>query len=331
MTKAFSIVIPAHNGLQTLRRTLDSLMAQDGEYAAELILVDDASTDGTVQIALNHALRQRWPIQVVKNVKGGLANGYNIGIEAACGEIIIIMHQDCYLTDPGAIALLLAPFQDKHVVASMSRVQVPTDAWSHMSFWDKVANARYTHRSPYTFGGKFDALRRDTILSIGGFDAFTFHGAGEDWDVLFRLRSEGEIAKSNAYVVHAHCYPPKTGLWSFCRKQRQLGEGFGAIVRKHFPEYPEREFQMIMLMHAVKFSLCIMSFIPITSVISCGVLFLFGILYSGRVLRERDIRIVLAPFVHVLGFYMLCFSILAGISTGKQNFDYNYRGLHPGA
>jgi glycosyltransferase involved in cell wall biosynthesis len=319
-----SIVIPVHNANRTLSRTLDSLLAQEWNRPTEVLLVDDHSTDGCIASALAHPLSRRWSVRVVANEKSGLSNGYNIGIESASGEIVVIMHSDCYVPDPSALKNLLAPFDDPEVVATVPRIVVPPDDWATMSFWDKVASARYTNWDAHGFLGKFDGMRRATMLEIGGFDAGRFHVAGEDADIILRLESAWKMVKTEVRVVHAHCYPPDASLRSFFRKQRQLGEGFGALLRKHGLRL-NREYWMLLAVHSVKIFLCAMSLIPFTALYALTALFLMGVLYAGRALKEKDPRVLLAPFAHMISFYVTSFAILKGLFSGKQRFDYNLR------
>ncbi|MBT0956541.1 glycosyltransferase [Alphaproteobacteria bacterium KMM 3653] len=80
-----SIIVPAFNVEKTLAQTLEALQAQT--YAAfEIIIVDDGSTDGTLQIAEGFAKDSR--IRIVQQANRGLAGARNTGIHAARGDVI---------------------------------------------------------------------------------------------------------------------------------------------------------------------------------------------------------------------------------------------------
>jgi glycosyltransferase involved in cell wall biosynthesis len=96
MTAPFvSIVICSRNRLKSLQRyALPSIETID--YPSfEVVIVDDASTDGTREFLQDHQLRQA-PLKVVRNKKAkGLCNARNVGIANSSGEIIAFIDDDC--------------------------------------------------------------------------------------------------------------------------------------------------------------------------------------------------------------------------------------------
>ena len=320
-----SIIIPFRNAGRTLVRTLDSLVQQEWTGALEVLCVDDNSTDNSVEVATGHAIGRRWPLRIVRNIKTGLANGYNLGIETARCEYLIIMHADCYVPSPTAVRDLISYFSDPDVVGVMSLTELPADDWSKMSFWDKVANARFLGRPGYGFGGKFDGLRRSTMLKIGGFDAVHFFSAGEDCDIEIRLGAIGKMIRSKVRVVHAHLYPVGTKAWALLRKQIQLGQGFGALLRKHFPRFYFNDIWGLFIIHCVKLSLFVLLCIPATFWPALAILILLGVVYSYRVFFAWDWRLVVVPFFNVIQFLIFIMAILRGLLGGKQQYDYNVR------
>jgi GT2 family glycosyltransferase len=85
-----SIIVPAYNAARYLRETLDSLLAQSYENI-EIILLDDASTDATPEIAAGYAGR----ITYVRQPKNrGIYDNVNTGITRARGDLIATYHAD---------------------------------------------------------------------------------------------------------------------------------------------------------------------------------------------------------------------------------------------
>src|SRR5690349_20149168 len=85
-----SIVIPVYNGEKYLRDSLDSILAQTYLHT-EVLVMDDASTDGTAAILESYGDR----IQVYRQPgnRGIYANA-NDGISKARGDYIAIYHAD---------------------------------------------------------------------------------------------------------------------------------------------------------------------------------------------------------------------------------------------
>ena len=75
-----SVIVPTFNGRDTIARCLDALMHQDWDGAMEIIVVDDGSSDGTIDVVRGFpgvvSLRQR---------NAGPAAARNRGVRAARG------------------------------------------------------------------------------------------------------------------------------------------------------------------------------------------------------------------------------------------------------
>ena len=88
MTKV-SVIIPAYNAAKFIRETLDCIFAQTYPDF-EIIVVDDGSTDGTVDILKSYGDRVRWTVQNHE----GQAYALNRGIGMATGEYLAYFDAD---------------------------------------------------------------------------------------------------------------------------------------------------------------------------------------------------------------------------------------------
>src|SRR5689334_5538595 len=103
-----SICIPCFNSAAFLRRCLDSALAVDYPDK-EIILIDDASTDGSRDIARTYA----GPIVYLENEKNlGQPANTNRCLARASGDYVVILHADDYLLP--TFAKTLAPLLDAH-------------------------------------------------------------------------------------------------------------------------------------------------------------------------------------------------------------------------
>lgn len=91
--KGISVIVPVYNVERYLDTCLDSLLSQT-LGPSEIVIVDDAATDGSLQIAENYAKRDQ-RVKVVRHDRNrGLAAGRNTGIAAANGEFIAFVDSD---------------------------------------------------------------------------------------------------------------------------------------------------------------------------------------------------------------------------------------------
>lgn len=92
----FSVIIPIYNAERTLRRCLDSLLPQ-ANGRAELILVNDGSSDGSEQICLEY--QRTFPeIRYISKKNGGVSSARNAGIDAASGDYVTFVDSDDYVS-----------------------------------------------------------------------------------------------------------------------------------------------------------------------------------------------------------------------------------------
>jgi glycosyltransferase involved in cell wall biosynthesis len=86
----FSVIIPTYNYAHYLDRAIDSVLHQQFEPAAEVIVVDDGSTDHTPDVAAEYGTRIRY----VRQSNQGVSVARNRGIEAAQAEWIVFLDAD---------------------------------------------------------------------------------------------------------------------------------------------------------------------------------------------------------------------------------------------
>lgn len=93
-----SVIIPAYNKRAALPDTLLALEHQDLENAFEVIVVDDGSTDGTLdwlqQQAGIEVNSRPYPLKVLSQTNGGAASARNAGAAIASGELLLFLDAD---------------------------------------------------------------------------------------------------------------------------------------------------------------------------------------------------------------------------------------------
>jgi hypothetical protein len=98
-----SVIIPSYNTLKILRRCLQSVFAQKTDFSFEVIVVDNASCDGSPQM-----VKKEFPqASVVVNKKNlGFGGAVNKGVERARGKYILILNSDTLIL-PGVFSKII--------------------------------------------------------------------------------------------------------------------------------------------------------------------------------------------------------------------------------
>ncbi len=115
----FSIVTPVYNGEKYIAETIESVLSQEGDFEIEYIIVDGASTDGTVEIIKKYEktlAEGRYPLKCagvdfkwLSEKDGGMYGAINKGFATATGDIFAwINSDDAYL--PGAFNIISQTF-----------------------------------------------------------------------------------------------------------------------------------------------------------------------------------------------------------------------------
>ena len=202
---AVSVIIPAHDAEALLRRSLESVLRSEG-VTFEVIVVDDASTDGTATVAREMACRV---ISVRENIMA--ANCRNLGASHARGEILVFFDAD-QLMEPDTLrryAETLGKHADVDAVVGSLASDTPVPG-----FFSRFKNFQhhYTHqtadREGSTLASGLMAVRRHVFSELGGFEP-AFGGATvEDIALGYRMRRLGHriLFEPSIQIVHLKGY-----------------------------------------------------------------------------------------------------------------------------
>lgn len=92
----FSFVIPVYNAEKHLRRCLDAILAQSFK-SYEVILVDDGSVDGSLDICHEYATTDPYSWHVIHQENAGPSAARNMGLKYAAGKYICFVDSDDYI------------------------------------------------------------------------------------------------------------------------------------------------------------------------------------------------------------------------------------------
>ena len=223
MAPRLSVVIPTHHTRELTLRCLDALQACPPE-SAEIIVVDDGSTDGTAE-----AIRSRHPaVKLVSLTPSrGFAAAANRGAGEANSNLLFLLNSDTEV-EPATLSRLLAAFDGNPRLGvagaelrcpdgrpQWSAGPAPTPLWlfALASGIVRALERLPGYRRLRPEGGARDrvewvcgaamAVRRDAWLAVGGFDE-RFHCYCQDLDLCLRVRAAGwrVAVVAGARVMH---------------------------------------------------------------------------------------------------------------------------------
>lgn len=113
MKDLVSIVIPIYNIEDVIIHSLDAVIDQTYKNI-ELILVDDGSTDNSINVAKDYLELKRWDYQVLVQPNRGPSAARNNGIRSAKGEWVLCLDGDDYIL-PHTISTMVLIAREKDV------------------------------------------------------------------------------------------------------------------------------------------------------------------------------------------------------------------------
>lgn len=226
-----SIIMPAYNAEKTIRETIDSAL-QQAFTDFELIVVNDGSTDGTLEI-LNTIQDPR--VKVISQPNRGSYPVRNAGIQHAQGEFIAFLDADDLWTPDKLAAQFEALNSHPNAAVAYSWTQF-IDVFGHFldhrnepTFNGDVLKALL--QSNFMTCGSNPLVRREALDTVGHFDE-RFHTAG-DWELWIRLAKRYHFVAVPKAQVH---YRRTTQAWSanLLRQEKASLE----VIEKSFADLP---------------------------------------------------------------------------------------------
>jgi hypothetical protein len=244
-----SVVIVSYNTRDLLRRAVASVADEH-----ETIVVDNASTDGSVEMLQSEYAEVR---VIANRHNAGFGAANNQGVDAASGDLVLFMNSDA-CAEPGATATLASVFEDPGVVAAGGRLLSPDgtlqeSACGELTLWAVFCEQLYLEKlfkgsrsfSPYWRSsrlvaegdGPFEVAQvMGACLMMRPVERFDerFFLYCEDTDLCKRLARHGKILYVPTAVFHHELGAASQARWEAVARYNVGKEIYFRIHRGRF-------------------------------------------------------------------------------------------------
>jgi GT2 family glycosyltransferase len=223
-----SIVIVSYNTREMTLAAIASVVRETRDVAYEIIVVDNASTDGSADAIANHPARPAL-IRRVDNI--GFGRGNNLGARHATGNYLLLLNPDTVVTDRAIDRLVAFARENPKALIWGGRTIFgdgrlnPASCWQRITPWNLAMRAsglaallpnsplfnpeayggwlRDSVRQVDIVSGCFLLLPRSTWQTLDGFDP-VFFMYGEEADLCSRARRIGArpMVTPDATIIH---------------------------------------------------------------------------------------------------------------------------------
>ncbi|MBE0573029.1 MAG: glycosyltransferase family 2 protein [Ignavibacteriaceae bacterium] len=194
-----SIIVPVFNEARVLQKSISSLLNLDYKDF-EIIIVNDGSTDDTINVAEKFVGYQKGKygsvkVSLINKPNGGKASALNLGIKVSKAEFVLCMDGDSILT-PLSLKMAIRHFVNPEIGAVAGNVKVlnrkkfftDLQALEYVEGLNMARGAQSAIRLVNIIPGPIGVFRRAAVQSVDYYSGDTF---AEDADITLRLISHG--------------------------------------------------------------------------------------------------------------------------------------------
>lgn len=211
-----SLVIPAYNEEKYIGLCLESVFKNAPDFFHEIIVIDNASTDKTREVAEKFK-----GVKVIHEAQKGLTSARQKGLESATGDLIAYIDADTKMPKDWGKKVLKSFSKNPHFVCISGPYIYhdvkPLKSFSVWLYWHLFAYPTSLLTGYMVVGGNFIA-KKDALEKISGFDkSIAFYG--EDTDIAKRLSKVGKVK-----------FMPSLPMYTSARRFKGQGTGKTAIL-----------------------------------------------------------------------------------------------------
>lgn len=205
-----SVIIPVHNRVHLIGRAIESVLA--GSFKQfELIVVDNGSTDGTVE-KVEHFQRKFPNIMLLRSPPRQISAALNLGVHAARGKYISQLDSDDEYT-PETLEMQVSHLESHPRCAlAISYYDVIDQGGNPLPELGTIKHLEYDRNNILRTNGAGAARtwHRCVIESLGGFDEQNFGNYAEDYDLVLRVSEQHDVDRVHAVLYRCRLHGGNT-------------------------------------------------------------------------------------------------------------------------
>ncbi|MDD9950234.1 MAG: glycosyltransferase family 2 protein [Zetaproteobacteria bacterium] len=165
--KCVSIIIRALNEAKHVGRLLKGIQSQSIAIPVQTILVDSGSTDNTVKIARSYDCK----IVHIRPEDFSFGRAINVGVEAAEGEVCLLISAHCFPQDEMWLERMIQPFEDQDVGLVFGKQRgVQSTKFSEHAIFAKWFPSHDVHKTTFPFCNNANSALRKSLWLQHRFD-----------------------------------------------------------------------------------------------------------------------------------------------------------------
>ncbi len=205
-----SVVIPVHNRARFLPHAIESVLA--GTYKNfEIIIIDNASTDTTAEVAEEYAAKDK-RIKVLYNKVNIIAKALNMGVEAARGKYIAQLDSDDEYTQDALASMVDHLDNHPNCALAISYYELINEKGDTLEQFGIIKHLEYNLNNILRVDGA-GAMRcwhKSVIEELGGFEEHDFPNYGEDYDLVLKVAERYDIDRVHKVLYRYRRHPGNT-------------------------------------------------------------------------------------------------------------------------
>jgi len=296
-----SIIIPTFNGARRIDECLDALLPQAKQHEADVVVVDDGSSDHTAEV-----VRRYENVRLIAQQNAGPAAARNRGAAESSGDVIVFIDDDC-VPAPHWLDAMLGAFDDVQVVGAKGIYRTRQESLvARFVQFEYVDRYRLMEKAQYIdFVDTYSAaFLRERFLEFDGYDQAFPVACAEDADLSYRMSACGWKMKfvPDAVVTHTHpasltAYLKKKYKFAFWRLIALRKTPRKGLKDSHTPQLMKVQLMFVpSLIFALTHDVVFRSAVPWTAIVIAALL-TSTMPFVARIYRNDPMVALLSPFL----------------------------------